>query len=113
MLNSHVFNTGERSPKGLAPYSPQAKRKNLDFTVHTPLPTPVTDYPRKEASNGAQSPHGHYYPQKLQPASFDASTERDRNLEVLICDLSERVKKISQKLGQHETILIKMTENSI
>jgi hypothetical protein len=80
MISSNVFNTGERSPKGITPYSPQAKRKNLDFTVHTPMPTPTAEYVRKEVSNGALSPHGHLYTQKLQPTTIDASTERDYNI---------------------------------
>ena len=62
----------------------------------------------------ALSPNSHYYSQKqLQTKPIDQQVEREVILEGVMRQLSDRVIKMSQKLGQHEAILIKITENSI
>jgi hypothetical protein len=63
---------------------------------------------------GQMSPQHIYYPQKIANVKpLDASIEKEHSLENMIRDLSDRVIKISQKIGHHESILIKITENSI
>ena len=57
----------------------------------------------------------HYYPQQKAPQNkpVEPSSEKEASLESAVRELGERVAKIAQKLGQHESILIRMTENSI
>lgn len=40
MITTNFYNASERSPKVGTPTSPQTKRKNIDFALHSPLPTP-------------------------------------------------------------------------
>ncbi len=68
MISSNVFNTGERSPKGLTPCSPSSKRKNIDFPLHSPMPTPANDYSRKDTTPLSPQP---YY---KHPKSIDLSS---------------------------------------
>lgn len=73
MISPHHGNIDNRNQKSMHPLSPNVKRKNVDFTVHTPMPTHNGEYGRKEGSgaamghgsNNAVSPNGHYYNQKL------------------------------------------------
>ena len=109
MITTNPFNPVERQNKLNAPSSPQAKRKNIDFALY---PTP--DYLRKDSNNVALSPQTHFYAQKQGSGkSIDVSNEREMGLELMIREVSDRVIKMSHKLAQHESILIKMTENSI
>jgi hypothetical protein len=63
MLSPNHYNNSDRTGRTVTPLSPQMKRKNIDYTVHTPIPTNSGDYPRKEFNNGPLSPQ-HYYHQK-------------------------------------------------
>lgn len=103
MINPNIYNASERSPKLGAPTSPQTKRKNIDFAVHSPLPTPnsTAEYSRKDSNNVALSPNTHYYPKQPQIKPLDQSVEREVNLEGVVRDLSDRLIKMSQKIGQH------------
>ena len=40
MNNTNLYNHSERSPKVGAPTSPQTKRRNIDFALHSLIPTP-------------------------------------------------------------------------
>lgn len=60
MLSPNHYNNPERNPKNINPSSPSLKRKNLDYTMHVPMPTANIDYPRKDI-NAPLSPQGHYY----------------------------------------------------
>lgn len=106
MISSNLFNAGDRSPKGITPCSPNSKRKNLEYPLHSPIPTASNEYSRKETTPLSPQP---YY---KHPKGIDLSSS-ELNLESVVRDLSDRMAKMSQKLGQHEAILIKITENSV
>lgn len=63
----------------------------------------------------AQLSPQHYYPQQKaqQSKPIEINSEKEASLENAMRELGERVAKIAQKLGQHESILIRITENSI
>ncbi len=110
MISTNPFNSADRQNKIVSPSSPQTKRKNIDFNLY-----PNTDHLHKVNNNNiALSPQTHLYNQKLGSGkSIEVSTERELSLEMMIRDVSDRMIKMNQKLAQHESILIKITENSI
>lgn len=113
MINPNLYSPQDRNNKLVAQNSPQARKKN-DFGNSVQLGGPNTGEFRKEATLAQLSPQ-HYYPQQkiAQNKPIEANGEKEANLENAMRELSERVAKIAQKLGQHENILIRMTENSI
>ena len=95
MINTNYISP-DRSNK-IMPSSPQARRKHPDFhnSPNQPLPNAIEQ--RKEP----QSPQ-HYYPQKMHSSKpLDASVEKEMNLESVVRELSDRVMRLTQKLGQH------------
>ena len=71
MISPHHGSSDTRAVKNGHPSSANLKRKNIDYTMHTPMPTHNVDYnsSRKEGvvsgGSNAVSPNSHYYHPKL------------------------------------------------
>jgi hypothetical protein len=107
MLSPSLFSSNDRTHKHLSPTTPAHKRKNVDYAL-----SPTNHEYRKDVNQLPLSPQPHYYP-KNPEKSATYSRESDAQLEMMMRELNERVAKMSNKLSQHEAILLKMSESSL
>lgn len=79
MINPNLYSSPDRNNKLLAPSSPVARRKNIEFSNNPQLPniTNTNEYSRKEVNIGQTSPQHHYYTEKVTNGKpLDASIKK-------------------------------------
>ena len=95
-----------------APTSPRHRRHLPDNSPYAPS----TPTPKKEgnSASGIGQSLGHHAPQHpSRPAGSDQSGEVQAVWESVARELGERVGKLAQKIGQHEAVLLRLTQNSL
>jgi len=107
MISPNPF-SNDRTPKHLNPSTPNHKRKNIEYPLS---PTTNHEY-RKDNNQLPLSPQPYCY-HKNPEKSLTFSRDSDAQLEMMLRELNEKITKMGQKLNQHDSILLKMSESSL